>query len=302
MVLSALSDIKAQYDVAFSHYWDMLPYYNPAAAGRQQKLNIGAAYALDLAGFEHNPRSMYAGADMPLSFLNGLHGIGIQFLNDQIGLFTHQRLALQYALKRRLFGGTMSLGVQLGALSESFNGAELDVEDSGDPALSTTNQNGTALDFAAGLYYSRELWYAGLAVQHATSPTVNLGETNELQVDATYYFAFGYNIKLRNPFITIHPSTLLRYDGAAFRADISGRVVYSNDKKSLYGGLSVSPANSVTALIGGTVRGISLGYSYEMYTSGISLGSGSHELFVGYQLELDIGKKKKNKHKSVRIL
>ena len=45
-----------------------------------------------------------------------------------------------------------------------------------------------------------------------------------------------------------------------------------------------------------------IGYSYEIYTSAISFGNGSHELFVGYQTDLNLYKKEKNLHKSVRIL
>lgn len=45
-----------------------------------------------------------------------------------------------------------------------------------------------------------------------------------------------------------------------------------------------------------------LGYSYECYTSAMSLGNGSHELFIGYQMDLNMTKKGKNRHQSVRIL
>ena len=90
---------KAQYDASFSHYWDMEPYFNPAAVGKQPKLNVVAAYALDMAGFENNPRTMYLGADMPFFLLGAYHGAGVSLINDQIGLFTHQRIALQYAYK-----------------------------------------------------------------------------------------------------------------------------------------------------------------------------------------------------------
>lgn len=45
-----------------------------------------------------------------------------------------------------------------------------------------------------------------------------------------------------------------------------------------------------------------LGYSYEYYTSAISFANGGHELFIGYQVDLNMTKKGKNKHKSVRIL
>lgn len=298
----AVSRAGAQYDVSFSHYWDLEPYFNPGSIGKQQKLNVAAVYALSFAGFENNPRSMYVGADMPLYFLKNHHGVGVSMLNDQIGLFTHQRLAVQYAYKHRLFGGMLSAGVQLGFLSEGFDGSKLDVEDSGDPALSGSDVNGSAFDVGFGLYYTRGPWYLGLSAQHVTSPLVELGETNELQIDPTYYLTGGYNIKLRNPFLIIHPSVLVRTDGVAWRGDVSGRLVYSNDKKVLYGGLSYSPTNSVTVLVGGRFHGIHIGYSYEVYTSGISIGNGSHELILGYQADINLFKKGRNKHKSVRIL
>ena len=93
-----------------------------------------------------------------------------------------------------------------------------------------------------------------------------------------------------------------RTDGTAWRADLTGRVKYEHDKKVMYGGLSYSPTNSVTVLIGGLWHGIHLGYSYEIYTSAINVGNGSHELFVGYQTELNLYKKGRNLHKSVRLL
>ena len=56
------------------------------------------------------------------------------------------------------------------------------------------------------------------------------------------------------------------------------------------------------ALDGGMFHGIHIGYSYEVYTSAISMGNGSHELILGYQMDINLFKKGRNKHKSVRIL
>lgn len=97
-------------------------------------------------------------------------------------------------------------------------------------------------------------------------------------------------------------SVIARTDGVAYRADITGRLMYKNDRKLMYAGISYSPANSVTVLIGGSFQGINIGYSYEAYTSAINIGNGSHELFVGYQMDLNLYKKGRNKHQSVRIL
>ena len=301
LTLSVLK-IDAQYDVNFSHYFDMEPSFNPASVGKETKLNITGAYALDMAGYENNPRTMYIAADMPVSLLKSFHGVGVQLLNDQIGLFTHQRLAIQYAYQLRLLGGKLNAGLQIGFLSENFDGSKLDLENSSDPAFSSSEVTGSAVDFAFGLYYQHGPWYVGLSGQHLTAPLVELGEKNELQIDRSYYLTGGYNIKLRNPFLTIKPTFLVRTDGVAYRGDITGRLIYTNDKKVMYGGLGYSPTNSITAFFGGSVHGVMLGYSYEFYTSGIKPGNGSHELFVGYQTDINFAKKGKNRHQSVRIL
>ena len=280
----------------------MEPSFNPAAVGKESKLNIAAAYALQMAGFEHNPNTMYAAADMPFYALKSYHGAGIQFINDNIGLFSHKRLGLQYAYQPQLLGGKMSLGIQLAMLNETFDGSKLELENSGDPAFTSSSINGTGFDLSLGVYYKHRKWYAGVSALHLNSPRVNLGEKNELNISATYYLTGGYNIRLKNPFLSIHTSVLGRTDGVAYRGDISGRLVYTHEKRVMYAGLSYSPTNSVTIQLGGNIRGIRVGYSYEVYTSAINIGNGSHELFVGYQTDLNLYKKGRNLHKSVRIL
>lgn len=294
---------KAQYDATFSHYFDMETSFNVAAVGKQPKLNITGAYAMNFAGFKHNPRTMYLSADMPFLLFNNYHGAGVQFMNDQLGLFTHQRISIQYAYRHRLFGGMLSAGIQVGMLSEKFDGSRADLGEANDPAFSTAKEDGNGIDLGAGLYYIHDAgWYAGASVSHLNAPRIELGERNELNISPTYYLTGGYNIQLRNPFVTIKPSVLLRTDGIAYRADITTRVVYTNEKRELYAGLGYSPTNSVTAFIGGSVKGIILGYSYELYTSAISPGNGSHELFIGYQTDINLTKKGRNRHQSVRTL
>lgn len=291
-----------QYDASFSHYWAMEPSFNPAAVGKEMKINVAAAYNMTMTGFENNPRTMYAAGDVPLYFLRSYHGVGAQFVNDAIGLFSHKRFALQYAYRFRLLGGRLGVGLHVGMLSENFDGSKLDLETPDDPAFPTSEATGSAFDLGAGLYYVRGPWYAGVSVLHANAPAVEIGERQTLNIDRTYYLTGGYNIKLRNPFLSIHPSFLARTDGTGWRADVGGRVRYTHEQKMLYAGLSYSPTNSVTVLLGGNFHGVTLGYSYEVYTSAISIGNGSHELFVGYQTDMNLTKKGRNRHKSVRLL
>lgn len=293
---------SAQQEPSFAHYWALEPSFNPAAAGKLPLINVTGAYAMSLIGFENNPKTLNAAADMQLRLFGRLHGVGVQLMSDQLGLFTHQRLALQYAYKQSLLGGTLSIGVQVGMLSEKFRGSEVVTEIADDPAFTKTDVNGNALDLAVGLYYMHRRWYAGLSMTHATAPSVDLGDRSILEVSRTYYLTGGYNIQLRNPFLSIHPSVLAHTDGTAYRVNLTARLKYTHEKKMFYGGVAYSPTNSVTAMIGGNFHGVSLGYSYEIYTKALRIGNGSHELFVGYQTKLNFEKKGRNRHQSVRIL
>ncbi len=297
-----MSETSAQYDPAYAHYWTMETSFNPAATGKEKKINATAAYNNTLTGFENNPRTMYASADLPLYAIGAYHGVGALFQNDQIGLFKHTKMALQYSYKHKLFGGMLSIGAQIGMLSEKFDGTKVDTDTPDDPAFPSTEVSGSAMDFGAGIYYVHGRLYAGVSAQHLNAPTVELGERSNFKIDPTYYFTAGYNIKLKNPFISIQPSALVQYNGDELRADITAIARYTHDKKMLYGGVGCSPTNSVTVYVGGNFHGIRLGYSYEIYTSAISMGNGSHEICVGYQTDINIGKKGRNLHKSVRLL
>ena len=256
------SEAGAQYDATFSHYFDLEPTFNPAAVGKLSKLNVTGAYAMSMAGFENNPRTMVLSADMPFVFAGMNHGAGLQLMNDQIGVFKHQRIALQYAYKLKLGSGMLGLGLQGALLLENIDGTRLDPGEANDRALPTSEETGNAVDLGLGLYYMARTWYAGLSAQHLNSPTVELGERHELHIAPTYYLTGGCNISLRNPFVKIKPSALVRTDGSGYRADISTRVEYTNEKRLLYAGVSYAPTISVTGMIGGRFHGIVLGYSY----------------------------------------
>ena len=82
--------------------------------------------------------------------------------------------------------------------------------------------------------------------------------------------------------------------------DVSMRLIYNN---LLWGGLGWRLDDAAIVMIGGQYKNIQAGYAYDFPVSAIRKGStGSHELFLKYITDLDLGKGKKNKHKSVRIL
>ena len=302
MLVVGYGSVHAQQEPAFVHYWDLEAQYNPAAVGRTPELNINAAIQTHASGFEDGGSTMYAGADMAFNIGKTRHGVGAMFMRDEIGLFAHQRFALLYAYHFKLFGGTFSVGASLDMLNEKVDGSKADLGDANDPAFPSSELSGSKFDVSAGLFYMHGPWYAGFSAMHLTMPTVYLGETNELKVKSLFNLTGGYNIKTKNPLFTIVPSAMMRFDGSDFRADITGRLIYAREKKRLYGGASYSPQHSVALFVGGRFHGVDLSYSYEANTSGMGIESGHHEITLGYRMDLDLGKKGKNKHKSVRFL
>ena len=301
-LMLATMGARAQYDPYFSHYFDMQPSFNPAAAGKEAKLNITGTYAMSMAGFENSPQTMVFSGDMPFVALKNVHGVGLQLMSDKLGLFSHQRISLQYALRKKLGNGWLSVGVQPGIMTEKFNGSSVDLIDETDPVFSKSDIDGNTFDLAAGIYYAGKNWYAGISAQHLTNPTVLLGETNELKIDGTYYLTGGMDFQLRNPLMKVATSAVVRTDGVAYRGDITGRLIYNYQGRMFYAGATYSPTNSVTALVGGQFQGVIIAYSFEIYTNGISFRNGSHEIFLGYQMDVNLSKKGKNRHQTTRTL
>ncbi|MCD8304515.1 MAG: PorP/SprF family type IX secretion system membrane protein [Prevotellaceae bacterium] len=297
--------LKAQYDAAFTNYWALQSYFNPASSGIEGKLDVQGVYSMQLVGFEHAPSTILATADMPLFFIGPRHGVGLGFMSDNIGLFSNKKLYLQYAYHQPLWGGRLSIGARVGFLNETFDGSGVDVEDTGDPAFATSEVSGTSVDVDAGLRYTyKQKWYAGFSTMHLTAPTIKLGDDkeNETSVSRLYYLTGGYTQRFRSPQYALYTTAILRTDFVAWRADITARLAYDSEKLHLYAGLSYSPTVSVALLLGTVFNGIKIGYSYEVYTSGVGLASGTHEFVVGYEMDMDLFKKGKNLHKSVRIL
>jgi type IX secretion system PorP/SprF family membrane protein len=245
---------------------------------------------------------MLFGADMVLPTEKKNQAVSANLYNESIGLFTNQRLFAGYAYRFNLWGGRMAVGVNAGSLEQKFDGSKVESEESNDIAFPSSEVDGMGLDLTAGVHFAHPLFYAGLSVMHLTAPAIELGETYEIKIDRTYYLSGGGNIQLKNPLLSIQPSLQLMTDLQAWRADLTVRGTYTYDEKRYYAGLTYSPMTSVAILLGGEINSVSFGYAYEIFTSGVGLIHGSHDLYVGYVMDVDLFKKGKNKHKSIRIL
>lgn len=305
----------AQSDAQFSQYYQVKNYYNPAAIGTSDLLNIRGGARLQWVGIDNAPKSFAATAEMPVKLFNKRIGVGLLMQQESMGLYNNLTLGLQGGYKLKLFKGELTIGVQLGFINEGFKGTEVilpdgdDYHQNNDEAIPMNDLNGNAFDIGAGVFYTRGIFWGGISMTHLTQPVISLNSDSgdntmeknyEFQVGRTLYFMAGCNIPIKNTLFEVMPSMLVKSDFTFTTGEITARLRYN---KFLSAGIGYRYDDAVTISLGAEIKGFYIGYAYDYATSAIAkASSGSHEIFAGYALKLDFSEKNKNKHKSIRIL
>ncbi len=305
MLILGTTVIYAQFDAQFSQYWACASYYNAANAGES-----GGGRALIInrqqwVGMPGAPKTLFAQADLPVSRWGKEHGIGLNLLSDNIGLFSNSTISLNYAYKTNLWGGHLSVGTQLGIVNQSFDGSQVNIKDftsagyeTGDDAIPSSSVQAMVFDMGLGIWYSKADFYTGLSVAHLTEPTIDFDENSSVYIGKVVYLTSGYKVNLENPDWTLYPTMLIKSDFKASQIEATLRGEY---KQRLWGGLSYRYKDAFVFLVGIHKSKLSAGYAYDLSTTKIfNVSKGSHELFVAYKFDFRL--KKNSKRKITRSL
>lgn len=306
----------AQMDIQLSQYWAAPSYYNAGAVGQGDKLNILAGTRQQWIGIEGAPSAFWGRVDMPFKILSSHHGVGITFSSGTEGLFSNMVFGAQYAYKYKIKKSYLCIGVQAGIVNQKFDGTKVEIPSSDhhtpageDEDIPTTEIEGLSFDMGLGIYYVHPYFNVGISVTHLTEPTIRYDDSSgsgqnengfEVFVPRQFYFIAGGNIPLKNPLYEIQPSVMVSTDLNVFTAEATVRLRYN---KFFWGGVGYRWNDAVSIMAGAEYKGFILGYSYDLpVTAVLKASSGSHEVFVGYSMKLDLSDKNKTKHKSIRIL
>lgn len=314
-MVATVFDANAQSDAQFSQYYQVKNYYNPAAIGTSDLLNIRGGMRMQWVGIDNAPKTFAMTAEMPFKLFNKRFGVGMLMQQESLGLYKNMNIGVQAGYKLKLFKGELTVGLQLGFINETFKGTEVILPDgdnyheNNEEAIPMNDLNGNAFDLGVGVFYTRGMWWGGLSMTHLTQPTISLkSETGdntmeksyEFQVGRTLYFMAGCNIPIKNTLFELMPSVFVKSDFTFTTGEATARIRYN---KFLTAGIGYRYNDAVTISLGAEFKGFFLGYAYDYATSEIAkASSGSHEIFAGYSLKLDLSEKNKNKHKSIRIL
>ena len=299
----------AQVDAAFSHTWIGQGYYNPAAAGEFNAIHLTLGSRMQWVDFKHAPMSFYLTADMPYKLLEQQWGVGVKAEFERIGLYTNTRIGAQLAYKRKFGKKTLSVGVQPGIFSQTFRGHEIittkEQEMTPDEAIKKEDVSGTVFDANVGVFFSAPHYWVGASVTHVTAPSIELRQTREsidyyeFDISRGYYFMAGGNIPIKNTLFELMPSMMFKTDLNFWQAEATARVRYN---KFLSAGVGYRYQDALSVQIGAEFKNFFIGYNYDWPLTEIRVSGGSHEVFVSYNVKLDMGEKNRNSHKSIRIM
>jgi len=282
------SNVNGQQDAQFTQYMYNGGYFNPAFAGKESGFRFSALHRSQWLNYSGTngpaPITQLVTASGSIDKLK--LGVGLNFVNDNIGPTSNQEVNLSVGYHKKLRRGILSLGIMGGIFATTIRFDELDVVNP-DPNLPNTgSETQMNLNFGAGAIYDRTKYYIGISSRHMNEPAFDFGESSiENQLKNHTYILAGYRIKTFAQWI-FEPSVLLKtvsFDN--FSYDVS--VIATYDQK-VSGGLAFRGEESVSLLLGYSIlkdKSLRIGYAFDLVVGGIEAKAPtSHEFMLSYVL------------------
>ena len=300
------NNVKSQYDPQFSQNMFNKLAVNPGFAGASDGLNLVALNRNQWSGTMAIKTTVFSG-DMPFKLFGVNSGVGLNFINDEIGNFTNLSIHFNYAIKWEMDKGALSLGVNAGLLNQSLladwhlDKLRGNVYDPTDGNIPAADQTASAFDAGLGVYYESKKFYAGASLSHITEPEADYKNEFNFKTTGTFYLLGGYKHKIEDTDYELLPSVFFKTDRRSIQLDVNTLVRY---RGRYWGGLTYRYQDAIVVLAGIEMKnGVKFGYSYDITTSAIAATGkgGTHEIMVGYNLDINFEKRTK-RYKSVRYL
>jgi type IX secretion system PorP/SprF family membrane protein len=290
-LVSQTGNLFAQQNALFSQYMFNTLAINPAYAGSRNVVAATALYRNQWVGIEGAPKTGTFTIDAP--FANDRIGLGMQIVNDKIGVVTTTSGVLTSAYRIPISEGALAFGIE-GSVTKyraGFSDVQLDPAGPvGDPGFSN-DINKTLLNFGSGIYYSSSRLYVGVSVKDFVRNRLNTNNlANEDDITARQsahgYIAFGYVFPLSYDF-NLKTSVLAKgVKGAPVQGDFNATLWI---KDIIAVGAEYRTNADVSALMELRVSPqVRIGYAYDKSITALrNYNSGSHEFMLRYEFSFD---------------
>ena len=277
----------AQQDAQFTQYMYNTININPAYAGSRGALSIFALHRTQWVGLDGAPVTNSVSIHTPINGSN--LGLGVSLINDRIGPTEENTFSadLSYSIHTSETY-KLSFGIKATANLFDLDASKLNPENAIDPSIQ--NYNKFTPNIGAGLYLHSDKAYIGFSIPNFIEK--KRYDDNEVAIfkeKMHYYLIAGCVFDLDDS-IKFKPSLLTKMVyGAPLQVDLSGNFLI-NDKFVV--GVAYRWSAALSAMVGFQITdGLFIGYGYDKETTRLrNYNSGSHEIFLRYELFNNVGK------------
>jgi type IX secretion system PorP/SprF family membrane protein len=278
---------NAQYDAMFTQYMFNEMYINPAYTGSKEAMAVNLTHRQQWVNFPGRPITTSFTLHGPLA--NDKMGLGISFLNEQIGKLNRNLVYLNYSYRLKVSEkGKLCFGLMGGIHNQVNKLSELKATDVGDIQVSQNTPSILSPNFGAGIYYYTNKFYAGLSIprmiddSYMFDPAGSIIKSNKFSASKFhYYLTAGYLFDI-NEDLKVKPQAMIKMvQNAPLQYDVNVNFLIKN---KIWTGVSYRSAADVSVLLGLQVTPQFLvNYSYDYALTKIQKYSqGSHEITLGY--------------------
>jgi len=277
---------RGQQEGLYTQYMFNTLVFNPAYAGAEDAFVASLHARTQWTGMKDAPETQTLLVHSPLKVAN--MGTGLSVVNDITGPLTQRNIMAYYSYGVRFSKSdrlTFGLNAGLYTLTANLPDVELSTEEY-DPAFADVYQNAAKFNVGFGMFYQSAGWYCGISAPKLyNSEFLGKKDREDIVLKSHYYLLGGATFRLSDK-VDLKPSLLMRkVSGAPVGMDLSA-LVEVNEK--LWAGLAGRWEEGASIIVGGVIaEGIRIGYSYDVTLSTLTkVSSGSHEIFISYELPL----------------
>lgn len=270
---------NAQQQQMYSHYTVNGLAINPAYAGSRDAISGVLSYRNQWSQIEGAPVTQTLGVHAPV--LRKKIGLGLNIVNDVIGISKNFTLMSTYSYRLKLKSGYLRFGVQAGIVNYRNNWSEVITTDEVDVVFSGGDESFWKPNFGAGLYFNNKKFFAGLSVPVLIPHDLNDNNpVNGAKLYQHYFFTAGTLLGLSSK-LELKPSFLIKYvEGAPVQADLNAMFIFN--KAFWIGGSYRTKDGVVFTTQYHTKKMLWIGYAYDYPLTDLNLVTkGSHEIFIG---------------------
>jgi type IX secretion system PorP/SprF family membrane protein len=293
----------AQQDPQFTHYMYNMSVINPAyATDAPGVINIGGLYRTQWVGAVGAPKTVTAFVHSPVA---KRVEAGLSVVSDEIGdVVKENNIYADVAYVIPLSeSNKLSFGVKGGLtfFDANFNGFQYS-DANPDPAFAE-NIHQTFPNVGAGTFFFGDNYYLGFSVPNflQTKHLEHQDAISTIGVEEIHYFFTGGYVFSLSDRTKFKPAFMARgVKGAPMALDVTANVLFNN---FIEAGVGYRMDDSVSGLVNFYVTPtLRIGYSYDYTLSNLGeYNSGTHEIFVLFDLDLSNLSKNKGYEKSPRF-